>query len=182
MTTYGNIVLYIVVLNVCGHWAVYTCVRRCSLSWVSVSYRKVQNIICTRRLTVILITTTNCNGTEWAWKWFKYRIYRDFSTPPTFFCTPPDQSESVTPPWGVKSRTDAEAAPGISWILFAGATRANLQQQQHTHTVLSWPAASLLVTVPWHDTHPVARSACCRCYAYTHVHPQERRPHVSLGW
>ena len=28
------VVLYVVTLNRCGHWVVYTCVRRCSLSWV----------------------------------------------------------------------------------------------------------------------------------------------------
>jgi len=50
------------------------------------------------------------------WHW-------DFSTPPWgggltpryFFLYTPDQSELVTPEWGgVKSRTDAQAAQGIS--------------------------------------------------------------------
>ena len=58
-------------------------------------------------------------------------------------------------------------------ILFAGATAANLQQQ-HTEAMLSWPASSRPVAVPWHDTHPTARRlvrcrlrhhSCCRCYA-----------------
>jgi len=67
---------------------------------------------------------------------------------PYFFLYTPDQFELVTPPpMGVKSRTDAKAAQGISWIgliLFVGATPANLLQQR-THIVLNWPAASLLV-------------------------------------
>ena len=71
-------------------------------------------------------------------------------------------------------------------LLFAGATPANLQQQQHTNTVLSWPASSRPVAVPWHDTHPTARRlvpcrlrhhSCCLC---THAHPQQRRPAARL--
>ena len=32
------VVLYVVMLNRCGHWGVYTCVRRCSLSGVELSW------------------------------------------------------------------------------------------------------------------------------------------------
>ena len=41
----------------------------------------------------------------------------------------------------------------VRLVLFAGATPANLQQQ-HTHIVLRWPAASLFVAVSGHDTYP----------------------------
>jgi len=41
-------------------------------------------------------------------------------------------------------------------VLFAGATPANLQQQ-HTHIILCWPAASLQST---DDTHPQPADSC----------------------
>jgi len=45
---------------------------------------------------------------------FFYTPLGGVNTPYFFLYTPPDQSELVTPRGGVKSRTDAEAAPGIS--------------------------------------------------------------------
>ena len=129
--------------------------------------------------------TNNYNELQRNWtgmKMIQIPNLQGFFYTPYFFLYTPRPIWVGNPPWGVKSRTDAEAAPGISWIgliLFAGATPAN-PQQQRTHTVFSWPTASLIVSVPWHDTHPVARRlvpcrlrrhSCCRCYAYTHAHP-----------
>jgi len=65
-------------------------------------------------------------------------------------------------------------------ILIAGATLASLHHhQQHPHTVLSWPASSRPVAVPWHDMHPVA----CRlvaCHLRQHACPSTAV--ADVGW
>ena len=85
----------------------------------------------------------------------------------------------------------------VRLVLFAGVTPANLQQQ-HTRTVLRWPAASLQST---NDTHPQPADSCLSfetpqllsplclhstpwnagVHAYTHAHPQQRRPPEMCG-